>query len=114
MKNRNKKQKSKIVKIKNEPNRIPSPKASWEVISQYALMHNGYESKKNLAEFANTTNAYYAENKAIPTGYSLNDLKDCLFFEQRRFYHYGWAPDADDMQYIKLLVQNILEKSIAK
>ena len=75
---------------------IPRPDADWDEIGAFALTIDGYEragSFEALAEIAN------ARRRA-----SLADLRMCLFFEQRRWRHFGDEPDEDGMQYIRELV----------
>lgn len=91
---------------------IPHPNSSWDKISNYALTHNGYEHNPNVAGFANTLSVYFYEKKEIPFSYTIDDLKDCLFYEQRRFRHYGWAPEGEDLKYIQALLSEIRDKTI--
>jgi hypothetical protein len=92
--------------------KIPLANSSWDSISNYALTHNGYEHKANLADFANEASVQFCKNKEILGSYTITDLRDCLFFEQRRFRFYVWAPQGEDLEYIKALVHEIREKTI--
>ena len=47
---------------------------------------------------------YHVEGKLTN---DLIELKTCLFIEQRRFHHYGWAPSEKEMVYIKALLEKI-------
>lgn len=38
---------------------------------------------------------------------SLEDLKCCLFFEQRRYHHYGWGPSDEKARKLRALYQVI-------
>ena len=38
---------------------------------------------------------------------SLTDLRTCLFFEQRRWRHFGEDPEGEDMAYIREVVEKI-------
>ena len=38
---------------------------------------------------------------------SLTDLRVCLFFEQRRWHHFGSHPDDEAMAYIRELLDRI-------
>jgi len=41
---------------------------------------------------------------------SFEELRCCLFFEQRRFHHYGKGPEGEDGEAIRLLYQTICER----
>jgi len=87
---------------------IPSPGAGWHEIGKFALTFDGYDhwgSFEKCAEVGNRWAEAYAERQALPD--SLTDLRTCLFFEQRRWRHYGWDPDEEAMRYIRALVEAI-------
>jgi hypothetical protein len=78
---------------------IPSPDAAWDVIQDFASTFNGYKvhgSFEKCAEIANE------ERHG-----SLTDLRTCLFFEIRRWHHFGDEPDADAMADIRVIVEKI-------
>jgi len=74
---------------------IPDSDASWNVISEFALTFNGYDIE-GCAEIAN---AHRHD--------SLTDLRTCLFYEQRRWRHFGETPDDEAMAYIRDLVKKL-------
>lgn len=77
---------------------IPGPSASWSEIARFALTFNGYDvcGFDGCAKIANTRRHN-----------SLTDLRICLFFEQRRWRHFGGAPDGEDLAYMRDLVEKI-------
>jgi|ERR1700722_481239 len=81
---------------------IPSPDADWSTISEFALTFNAYEALGSLEACAEIANAR--------TAITLTDLRTCLFYEQRRWRHFGEKPDPSSMEYIR----GILEKIRAK
>lgn len=84
--------------------RVPLPSAPWEEIEIFALTFNGYGengSNEKCAEIA---------NQRIHN--SLSDLRTCLFFEQRRWHHFGEAPDDEAMAYIRDVVSKIRDWTI--
>ena len=91
---------------------IPQANASWATISNYALLFNGYEHKEHLGDFANKIANDFSVNKTLPDELSINDLKSCLFYEQRRFRHFGSDPEEEAFEYIQTLVNEIREKTI--
>lgn len=74
---------------------VPASGADWNEIGGFALSFDGYRLP-DCAEIAN----------ARRHG-SLTDLRACLFFEQRRWRHFGEEPDAETMTYIRDLVERI-------
>ena len=44
---------------------------------------------------------------------ALADLRACLFFEQRRWHHFGDTPDEESMTYIWALVEAIRNRVLA-
>lgn len=97
-----------VKQLSNEeltPVNIPSPQSRWRTIATFALSFDGYEywgSFEKCAEIANGKRAR-----------SLTELRTCLFFEQRRWHHFGEAPDKESMKYIRGLVESIRAKVVA-
>ena len=77
---------------------IPSPESDYDIIEKFALTFNGYEIP-NCADIANSRSAQ-----------TLTEYRASLFFEQRRYRHFGYAPTGEDLEYIKSLVQAIQSK----
>src|SRR5258708_1918094 len=71
---------------------VPKPEADWDLISKFALTFNGYKAWGSFEKCAEIANQ---ERHS-----SLTELRTCLFFEDRRWHHYGDEPDAEAMQYI--------------
>ncbi len=89
---------------------IPNSQAGWDVIGAFALNFNGFEywgSFEACGEKAETAQKIYNNSAELPA--SLTLLRTCLFFEQRRWRHYGYAPDEPAMRYIRALVAAIAE-----
>jgi len=90
---------------------LPSPNADWSIINQFALSFNGYDhwgSFEKCAEIGNESAETFGKKKTLPK--SLTDLRTSLFFEQRRWHHFGEVPDKQTMIYIHALVEAIREK----
>lgn len=87
---------------------VPPSNAGWYEIGRFALTFNGYErwgSFEKCAEVANLATQTFRESGSLPE--SLTDLRTCLFFEQRRWHHFGFDPDEKSMNYISALVEQI-------
>jgi hypothetical protein len=41
---------------------------------------------------------------------SFEELRCCLFFEQRRYHHFGWNPEGEELEAIKALYQAICDR----
>jgi hypothetical protein len=87
---------------------IPEPGASWYEIAGFALTFDGYGhwgSFDRCAEIGNNGAENYGKDQTLPR--SLTELRTCLFFEQRRWHHFGDEPDGRVMVYIRALVEAI-------
>ncbi len=91
-----------IRSISNEQLRVedlPSPSADWAAIQTFALTFDAYThwgSFEKCAEIANKREAS-----------TLTELRTCLFFEQRRWRHFGDDPEKDDLAYMHRLIEGI-------
>jgi len=77
----------------------PDEASSLGAILEFALSYNAYEvhgSSHAAAQIAN--------RRASRT---LDDLRTCLFFEARRWRHFGEDPDAEAERYIRGIVRKI-------
>ena len=75
---------------------VPSAKATWCAIEKFALTFSGYDwagSLEKCADLANSTRGTYdsSPERRLPK-LTLDELRSCLFFEQRRFRHAGEEP----------------------
>lgn len=77
---------------------IPSLDADWETISDFAITFDGYEASGSIEACTKIAN----EKKHD----SLDNLRICLFFEQRKWRWNDENPDAEAMIYIR----SVLEK----
>jgi hypothetical protein len=82
---------------------LPQRGASWREIAPFARTFNAYNKfggHKPVADIAN-------RKARKPSDCTLTELRAALFFEQRRFNHLGWEPDAAAMVHIHALVEEI-------
>jgi hypothetical protein len=78
---------------------VPRPEATIEEIAEFASSFNGYTywgSFEGCAEIAN------GERHD-----SLTNVRTCLFFEVRRWHHFGDGPDAEAQEQWRGLVRHI-------
>ncbi|MGD9634711.1 MAG: hypothetical protein AB7G28_21240 [Pirellulales bacterium] len=79
---------------------VPEEAADLSSIFTFALSFNGYKAwgRGECAKIANSRRHG-----------SLTDLRTCLFFEQRRWHHFGYEPDEAAVTYFRDLVKRIRE-----
>ena len=90
---------------------VPSSGAAWAEIGRFALSFNGYEhqgSFEKCAEIANRWRDAYRGEGPLPD--SLTELRTCLFFEQRRWRHFGLDPSEEGTDYVHAVVERIRER----
>ena len=79
--------------------KLPSADADWHEIQRFALTFDGYKrwgSAERCGEIA--------EARRHST---MTELRTCLFYEQRRWRHYGEVPDEPAMRYIREVLEQI-------
>jgi len=87
---------------------MPPEGASWDDVSSFALTFNGYDYRTDLGEYANQiAEDYEIRGADSVAGLALDDLRACLFFEQRRCRHSGRDPEGPDWEYVRCLLEAI-------
>lgn len=81
---------------------IPSARAKWQTIEMFALTFDGYKRWGGSRKCAAVANARRDR--------TLDELRTCLFFEQRRWRHFAETPDRKAMKYIREIVEKIRVK----
>lgn len=81
---------------------VPPPNADWLQIAEFALTFDGYEHSGSSNKCAAIADARRHR--------TLSDLRTCLFFEQRRWHHFGNEPDDESMTYIRTVIEKIRHK----
>jgi hypothetical protein len=74
-------------------------------INEFALTYNAYSrvgGARTVAQIGNGARARYRNDGTFPD--DLDELRAALFFEQRRYHHFGEGPDGADLEYIENLV----------
>jgi hypothetical protein len=84
---------------------LPAPEADWPAVWLLAGTFNGF---KHWGSFENV--AWVANRQREST---LTELRTCLFFECRRWHHFGDEPDEEAAPYIRGLVAKIRAKVAA-
>ena len=91
---------------------VPTVTASWHAIVAFALTIDGYKAvgQRECGQLANRVKSEFAKDAASVETLSLTELRSCLFFEQRRFNHFGHEPQDADRIFINALLQAIQKK----
>ena len=90
---------------------LPAGDAPELELQEFALTFDGYRelgSSARLARLANPANERWRQTGELPQ--TLTDLRACLFFEQRRWHHYGEGFDEETMRYVRALIVRIREE----
>ena len=89
---------------------VPSIDAPWSAIFEFALTFDGYNALGGngpCGDFANETEAHYLKTGSLPSDLDLTRLRSCLFFEQRRWRHFGEIPHDEAREYFGALLDAI-------
>ena len=93
---------------------VPPADADWSEIASFALTYWAYDHYSDtsaVGELANAAGRAFAADGTLPG--PLAELRTCLFFEQRRYHHFGWSPKEHAMAYIRALLEEIRRKVTA-
>jgi len=96
------------------PDQLPAPDARWGEIAHFGLSYDGYKhesASRPCADSANAARDEYREREVLPD--SLDALRSCLFYEQRRYHHFGEPPDEWSLGYIHALLEAIRRRVAA-
>lgn len=85
---------------------IPGEDASFAELCEFAHTFNGYEAFGSFEACAEIANR--GEHR------SLKHLRACLFFEARRWRHFGESPDDEALAEWRELVRKIRAKVVAR
>ncbi len=81
---------------------IPPLHADVEALMRFALTFDGYEHCGSFEACAEVANSRKHS--------TLSDLRTCLYFEQRRWHHFGDTPDDAALAYWRELIGKIRAK----
>jgi len=87
------------------PDSVPTEADGWERLNEFALGYDGYAYWDNLPELAHRSLAQWTRTGSGPE--TLDELRACLFYEQRRWHHFGDTPSGRSAQYLWALADAI-------
>lgn len=81
---------------------VPTEDAAWEEVQEFALSYDGYGYWTDVAELAKGAFERWAREGQLPV--TLDELRGCLFYEQRRSHHSGREPQGRQAAYVIALL----------
>ena len=84
---------------------VPRRGESWEAVSDFALSYDGYGYWDDLATLAGRVLQHWTRRRSLPD--TLDELRGCLFYEQRRWNHFGEEPTGRSADYMWAMVDAI-------
>ena len=87
-----------IANMSLDPESVPGPDLGWEKLNEFALSYDGYAYWDDLPELAHRSLTGWIRDDSLPAG--LDELRACLFYEQRRWHHFGDAPNGRSLEYL--------------
>jgi len=89
---------------------LPRPGDHWDKVFELALSYDGDAYWDDLPELATRVLQHWTRHHQLPEG--LDELRACLFYEQRRCHHFGDYPTGRSAQYLWALVDAIRARAI--
>jgi hypothetical protein len=84
---------------------IPGHGDTWDAISTFSLSYDGYAYWDDVSELATRSIRRWTRNRTLPG--SIDELRACLFYEQRRWHHFGEEPNGRGAQYVTALLDSL-------
>ena len=86
---------------------VPERGESWDIVSEFALSYDGYAYWDDLPELAGRVLQGWTRDRHLPE--SLDELRACLFYEHRRWHHFGQDPAGRSAGYIWALLEAVAD-----
>lgn len=88
------------------PDVDPDLDDAWRRFSRFALTYDGYAKLgDHCAQLANQWARTYRESASVPD--NADEVRACLFYEQRRWRHFERSPDAAAWTYLTDLLSRL-------
>jgi hypothetical protein len=94
-----------IVNTELDITAVPQRGESWDAVSDFALSYDGYAYWDDLAALAGSVLQRWTRRRSLPD--TLDELRGCLFYEQRRWHHFGEEPTGRSAEYMWAMVNAI-------
>ena len=84
---------------------VPRRGESWDSVADFALTYDGYGYWDDLPTLAGRVLQRWTRRRSLPP--TLDELRGCLFYEQRRWNHFGEDPTGRSAEYMWAIVDAI-------
>jgi len=84
---------------------IPDHADSWDAVSSFSLSYDGYAYWDDVSELATRSIRAWTRSRTLPG--SVDEFRGCLFYEQRRWHHFGEEPNGRGAQYVWALLDGL-------
>jgi hypothetical protein len=84
---------------------IPDRGDPWEAVSSFSLSYDGYAYWDDVSELATRHVRVWTRDRMLPA--SIDEVRACLFYEQRRWHHFGEEPNGRGAQYVWALLDTL-------
>jgi hypothetical protein len=81
---------------------IPGHGDGWDAVSSFSLSYDGYAYWDDVSELATRSVRRWTRDRTLPL--SIDELRACLFYEQRRWHHFGEVPNGRGERYVWALL----------
>jgi hypothetical protein len=84
---------------------VPGEADGWDRLEEFALSYDGYAYWDGLPELAQKHVSAWTRDGSLPA--TLDEQRACLFYEQRRWHHFGDVPSGRSLDYLWALATAI-------
>jgi hypothetical protein len=84
---------------------IPDRGDTWDAVSSFSLSYDGYAYWDDVSELATRRIRSWTRQHTLPT--SIDEVRACLFYEQRRWHHFGEDPNGRGEKYVWALLDTL-------
>jgi hypothetical protein len=84
---------------------IPERGDPWDAVSSLSLSYDGYAYWDDVIELATRSIRSWTRDRAVPG--TIDEVRACLFYEQRRWHHFGEDPSGRGALYIGALLDTL-------
>jgi hypothetical protein len=91
---------------------IPERGDSWDSVASFALTYDGYAYWDDVTELATRAIRAWTRQRVLPT--TIDEVRGCLFYEQRRWHHFGEEPTGRGALYLWALLDSLRQLVVAR
>ena len=90
----------------------PTAATPCDAISSFALSYDGYAYWDDVTELATRAIRAWTRHRTLPT--TVDEVRGCLFYEQRRWHHFGEEPTGRGAHYVWALLDSLRQLVAAR